>query len=74
MIGIAVCGSGLGTFIFAPLTEILIKSFGWRGALLVIAAIVLLCIIFGALFRPLEAPKRDPIPTTEPTSCAYISF
>lgn len=53
--GIAVCGSGLGTFIFAPLTEVLIKRLGWQGALLVISVIVLGCIVFGAMFRPLVA-------------------
>lgn len=56
--GIAVCGSGLGTFIFSPLTEILIKEFGWRGATLILAGIVFNCVIFGAMFRPLEAPKK----------------
>ena len=58
--GIAVCGSGIGTFIFAPLTEALINTYGWRGALLIITAITLNCIIFGALFRPLETsrPRR----------------
>lgn len=56
--GIAVCGSGAGTFIGAPLTEMLVARFGWRGAMLWIAAIVLNCTLFGALFRPLEAPKR----------------
>lgn len=55
--GIAVCGSGFGTFVFAPLTEHLIGSYGWRGALLIIGGIVLNCIIFGAMFRPLEPPK-----------------
>ncbi|KAI9553951.1 hypothetical protein GHT06_019222 [Daphnia sinensis] len=58
--GIAVCGSGIGTFIFAPLTEALINTYGWRGALLIVTAITLNCIIFGALFRPLETtrPRR----------------
>lgn len=55
--GIAVCGSGFGTTVFAPLTEHLIKTYGWRGALLIIGAIVLNCMIFGAMFRPLESPK-----------------
>ncbi|XP_055371140.1 monocarboxylate transporter 14 [Condylostylus longicornis] len=55
--GIAVCGSGLGTFIFAPLSENLINNYGWRGACLILAGIVLNCIIFGAMFRPLESPK-----------------
>lgn len=52
--GIAVCGSGLGTFIFAPLNQMLIHEYGWRGAFLILSAIILNCIIFGALFRPLE--------------------
>ncbi|XP_017473738.1 PREDICTED: monocarboxylate transporter 12-B-like isoform X4 [Rhagoletis zephyria] len=59
--GIAVCGSGFGTFVFAPLTEHLIGSFGWRGAMLIIGGIVLNCIIFGALFRPLEPPKPEKV-------------
>lgn len=57
--GIAVCGSGLGTFIFAPVTDILIKSLGWQGALLVLAGIVLGCSLFGAMFRPLIAEPKE---------------
>ncbi|XP_017054587.1 monocarboxylate transporter 12 isoform X2 [Drosophila ficusphila] len=66
--GIAVCGSGFGTFLFAPLTEALIGSYGWRGAMLIIGGIVLNCIIFGAMFRPLEleAPPQTP-PNTPST-------
>lgn len=60
--GIAVCGSGFGTFVFAPLTENLIGNYGWRGAMLIIGGIVLNCAIFGAMFRPLEPPKS---PTTK---------
>lgn len=63
--GIAVCGSGFGTFVFAPLTEYLIGSYGWRGAMLIIGGIVLNCIIFGAMFRPLEL---DPAPQTPPNT------
>uniref|UniRef100_A0A0K8TLS6 Putative monocarboxylate transporter n=1 Tax=Tabanus bromius TaxID=304241 RepID=A0A0K8TLS6_TABBR len=56
--GIAVCGSGLGTFIFAPITETLIQEYGWRNAMLILSAIVFNCTIFGALFRPLEPTKK----------------
>ncbi|XP_071454654.1 monocarboxylate transporter 5 [Hetaerina americana] len=52
--GIAVCGSGIGTFLMAPLATFLIDSLGWRGALMIQAGIVLNCAIFGALFRPLK--------------------
>lgn len=51
--GIAVCGSGLGTFIFSPITEMLINEFNWRGSLMILSAIVLNCMFFGAMFRPL---------------------
>lgn len=33
--GIAVCGSGIGAFLLAPITDMLIQHFGWRGTLLV---------------------------------------
>lgn len=49
--GIAVCGSGIGTFAFAPLSEVLINHLGWRGALLFQGGLVLMCVIYGAAFR-----------------------
>ncbi|XP_060518855.1 monocarboxylate transporter 12 [Cylas formicarius] len=57
--GIAVCGSGFGTFIFAPIISKLLTAYGWRGSLMIIAAIVLGCTVFGALFRPLEKPEKE---------------
>lgn len=55
--GIAVCGSGLGTFLFAPILTALMENYGWRGSLLIISGLVLNCVIFGAFFRPLEEEK-----------------
>ncbi|XP_055939891.1 monocarboxylate transporter 14-like [Argiope bruennichi] len=52
--GIAVCGSGIGTSILAPLVELLVKELGWRGAMVITAGLVLSCCFFGAFFRPLE--------------------
>lgn len=49
------CGSGAGTFLMKPLGSYLIKEFGWRYALLWLAAIILVCVICGAMFRPLES-------------------
>lgn len=56
--GIAVCGSGLGTFIMAPVTKGLISKFGWQGAMLVTSGLILCCILFGCLMRPLK-PGKD---------------
>ncbi|XP_045199403.2 monocarboxylate transporter 12-like [Mercenaria mercenaria] len=55
--GLAVCGSGLGAFIFNPFSKYLIDEFGWRGAILIEAGIILNCVLCGAMFRPLEKPK-----------------
>ncbi|XP_071454653.1 uncharacterized protein [Hetaerina americana] len=56
--GIAVCGSGFGTFAFAPLATYLLEEFDWRGANLIFAGLILNCAVFGALMRPLEFPKK----------------
>jgi len=57
--GLAVCGSGIGTFIFAPLAKALLDEYGWKGATLIEAGLLLNCCICGALFRPLEFSKRQ---------------
>ena len=35
--GLAVCGSGVGTFIFAPLCNVLVEEYTWKGATLILA-------------------------------------
>ncbi|XP_053604304.1 monocarboxylate transporter 12 isoform X2 [Plodia interpunctella] len=62
--GIAVCGSGLGTFLFPPITEALIETYGWRGAMGIIGAFILNCVPLGMMFRPV--PERRPTPATDP--------
>ena len=58
--GLAVCGSGFGAFIFNPFAKYLIDEYGWRGAILIEAGIILNCIWCGLLFRPLpETGFRD---------------
>ena len=52
--GIAVCGAGFGTFLFAPLSTYLIEHYTWRGTLLIYAGIILNCVVCGMLFRPLD--------------------
>jgi MFS transporter, MCT family, solute carrier family 16 (monocarboxylic acid transporters), member 14 len=37
--GIAVCGSGVGTFVIAPLTTWLLEQYGWRGTILMLVII-----------------------------------
>lgn len=67
--GIAVCGSGIGTFAFSPLVEYLVNELSWQNSLIVISGITLNCVVFGAMFRPLEdntIVKNDDIDVEEP--------
>ncbi|XP_076687098.1 monocarboxylate transporter 5-like isoform X3 [Andrena cerasifolii] len=56
--GIAVCGSGLGTLVFAPCLEYLIATYGWRGSIMLCSGIVLNCIVLGLFFRPIESRNQ----------------
>ncbi|KAM9345405.1 monocarboxylate transporter 12-B-like [Symphorus nematophorus] len=52
--GIAMSGSGIGTFILAPAVQMLIEYYSWRGALLVLGGFVSNLCVCGALMRPLK--------------------
>lgn len=56
--GISVCGSGVGTFVFAPLTQFLIEEYGWRGACAILAAIFLNMCACGMLYRELPWTRK----------------
>jgi MFS family permease len=43
--GIAVCGSGFGTFVFAPLAAMLLEHYDWKGANLILAGIIFNCAV-----------------------------
>lgn len=57
--GLSVCGSGIGTFLFAPLTEHLIKTYGWRGTMIIWSGIILNLVVCGCLLRPLEFTPQE---------------
>ncbi|XP_014774509.1 monocarboxylate transporter 12 [Octopus bimaculoides] len=61
--GIAVCGSGIGNFVFAPIAELLLKEYGWRGSMMITSALMLNGIIFGSFYRPLKPPKNKDLPS-----------
>ncbi|KAM8851596.1 LOW QUALITY PROTEIN: monocarboxylate transporter 12-B-like [Synchiropus picturatus] len=57
--GIAMSGSGIGTFVLAPAVQMLIELYSWRGALLVLGGFVANLCVCGALMRPLDADAAD---------------
>ncbi|XP_059351355.1 LOW QUALITY PROTEIN: monocarboxylate transporter 13-like [Daphnia carinata] len=56
--GVAVCGSGAGTFIFAPVVNWLLETYALRGTFLILSGIYLNCAILGSLMIPLKSHKR----------------
>ena len=52
--GIAVCGAGVGAFVFAPIANYLVENIGWRYSNLVFSGLCLLNIFCGLAMRPLE--------------------
>ncbi|CAF2772303.1 unnamed protein product [Rotaria sp. Silwood2] len=60
--GIAVCGSGLGTLVFPAVMPYIINAplwFDYEGALLLEAAVIFICVIFGALMIPLPQEPSE---------------
>ena len=57
--GIASCGAGFGTFIFAPIIHVLDDNFGWSLTLMMIGAVVLFCIPLALLFKPIKDNKSN---------------
>ena len=62
--GIASCGSGVGTFIFAPLTNYLITEYTWKGTMWILAGIILNGVVYGAVFRPVPHVTHEEDETT----------
>ena len=39
------CGSGFGTFVFAPIAAALLETYDWKGANLILAGLILNCAV-----------------------------
>lgn len=64
--GLAVCGTGFGTFVFAPLTTFLLERYEWRGCLLIMSGFFLNIVVFGALMRDLPDDEDEDDESTPP--------
>ncbi|CAK1547409.1 unnamed protein product [Leptosia nina] len=53
-VGLGACGTGVGTFIYAPMTQYFIEEFGWRGTILLLAGTLLNLCVCGCVMRDPE--------------------
>ncbi|XP_032822596.2 monocarboxylate transporter 5-like isoform X7 [Petromyzon marinus] len=65
----SIARSGMGlTFVLAPFTQLLLETYHWRGALLILGGVMLNLVPTGMLLRPLLL--KGPRPNTEPAHAA----
>lgn len=60
--GLVVSGASVSGLALGPLVPLLLDTYGWRGALLLLAAISFNLVAAGALLRPLPVPGEAPGP------------
>ncbi|KAL6423291.1 hypothetical protein ACFW04_010149 [Cataglyphis niger] len=63
-VGLGACGTGIGTFVYAPMTTYFIAEYGWRGTCLLLAGTFFNMIVAGTVMRDpewwiLEQQKQD---------------
>lgn len=52
--GLGACGTGIGTFVYAPMTTFFIAEYGWRGTNLLLAGTFFNMVVAGAVMRDPE--------------------
>jgi MCP family monocarboxylic acid transporter-like MFS transporter 14 len=57
--GLTMAGSGLGTFVFAPLTKLMLVRLGWKYTMVIYGAVILPCCALGIFLRPVKNPHDD---------------
>ncbi|CAH2106051.1 unnamed protein product [Euphydryas editha] len=53
-VGLGACGTGVGTFVYAPMTQYFIDEYGWRGTILLLSGTLLNLCVCGAIMRDPE--------------------
>lgn len=56
-LGLGFSSIGLSSFAFNPLFQLLVETYAWRGALLILGGLSLNIVPCGALIRPQPRPK-----------------
>ena len=68
-IGICVCGSGMGTFILAPVEHFLLSQVGWRWTFVCMGGLCWLCVLCGAAMSPVRQSIPVQGTSSSPKSC-----
>uniref|UniRef100_A0A914BUX7 Major facilitator superfamily (MFS) profile domain-containing protein n=1 Tax=Acrobeloides nanus TaxID=290746 RepID=A0A914BUX7_9BILA len=55
--GIAVAGSGFGTFVMPSVCTFCIEHLGWKPTIYILAGLLLICILCALIYKPLPVPE-----------------
>lgn len=58
-LGLGFSSIGLSSFAFNPLFQLLVETYAWRGALLILGGLSFNIVACGALIRPESHPKAQ---------------
>ncbi|CAL8242015.1 unnamed protein product [Merluccius merluccius] len=64
-VAVGFSGVGISSFVFSPLFQYLLETFGWRGALLILGGLSLNIVPCGALIRPQRGTPPPPLSQSE---------
>ena len=70
--GLSLAGHSSGTFIMMPLLSLLVRTYGWRGAMLIHTGIIMQMFIFALLYRKPNLP--DLVATKDTTNKGDIGL
>uniref|UniRef100_S4RVM6 Major facilitator superfamily (MFS) profile domain-containing protein n=1 Tax=Petromyzon marinus TaxID=7757 RepID=S4RVM6_PETMA len=70
--GLAMAGSPVMLSTLAPLNQLLLNNFGWRGSFMILGGLLLNCCVAGALMRPVKPPPSAPAALTATESATEI--
>ncbi|XP_071765577.2 monocarboxylate transporter 13 [Centroberyx gerrardi] len=72
-LGLGFSSIGLSSFVFNPLFQLLVETYAWRGALLILGGLSLNIVPCGALLRPQRRSKvPEKVDSDSGSSCAAI--
>ena len=68
------CGSGVGTFLFAPIANYLLTVADWQTSNRIFGGVCLLCLLCGAAMRPLKVEVEPLVPIEEEQTDLVITL
>lgn len=68
------CGSGVGTFLFAPIANYLLTVADWQTSNRIFGGVCLLCLLCGAAMRPLKVEVEPLVPVEEEQTDLVITL